>query len=54
MGSSTITGGLTRWTAEMKFPFEIGTKPLRLVFSEREDFGGGGKRPVYLDTVPLT
>ncbi|HEY7282468.1 MAG TPA: hypothetical protein VID47_12835 [Actinomycetota bacterium] len=53
MGSSTITGGLTRWTADMKFPFKIGTKPLRLVFAEREDFGGGRRRLVYLDTVLL-
>jgi hypothetical protein len=54
MGHSTIAGGLTRWTAAMKFPFAIGSKPLRLVFVEREDFGSGRKRTVYLDTVPLT
>jgi hypothetical protein len=53
MGHSLLSNGLTRWTVGLKFPFAIGTKPLRLVFTEREDFGSGQKRTVYVDTVPV-
>jgi hypothetical protein len=47
-----LQDGLTRWgPGSMKFGFKIGSKPLRLVFLEREDFGGGDTRLVYADVV---
>jgi hypothetical protein len=53
MGHHLLAGGLTQWTGDTKFPFKIGTKQLRLVFTEREVFGGGHARLVYLDAVRL-
>jgi len=47
-----LQDGLTRWgPRSMKFGFKVGTKPLRLVFREREDFGSGRSRLVYVDVV---